>query len=445
MTLTAPPNAVAVAAPRASRDRVVDLVRAGCLLAVVGLHALMVGVSVQGGVPVLENALETWSGFTVFSWIAQMMPLFFILGGFASITHYRRVRSHGVRPADYIAARLRRLLPVPLAAATMTVLALAGLSLTGVPADIVATAGWRISQPLWFLGVYILCSSLVPLMVWAHERAPRATLAVLGGAIATVDALRMLTGIDAIGFGNLLFVWLGVQQLGFWLADGRTPGRRHALTAIAAMAGLMAIGASPVNLFDALNPPTAALALLGVVQLAVFAALRPRLALWADHPSLRAASDVINSRAMTIYSWHMPVVVLLAGLLIVGAESPANLNLPIPLSGEWWVTRPLWLGAAALAVALVVGMTGKLECRRRVTETRAAAASGRRTALGVVVSAAGVLVVLAGTGALWAWVVGALMLAVGQLLAGERARSALGWSTGAHKRTIVVDPVQRSA
>lgn len=443
MTLTAPPNAAA-AAPRVSRDRVVDLVRAGCLLAVVGLHALMVGVSVQGGVPVLENALETWSGFTVFSWIAQMMPLFFILGGFASITHYRQVRSRGVRPADYIAARLRRLLPVPLAAAAVTVLALAGLALAGVPADIVATAGWRISQPLWFLGVYILCAALVPLMVRAHERAPRATLVVLGGAIASIDALRMMTGIEAIGFGNLLFVWLGVQQLGFWLADGRTPGRRQALTAIAAMVGLMAIGASPVNLFDALNPPTAALALLGVVQLAVFGALRPKLALWADHPSLRAASDAINSRAMTIYSWHMPVVVLLAGLLVVAAESPANVNLPIPLSGEWWVSRPLWLGAAALAVALVVGVTGKVECQGRAAGATTTV-SGQRAALGVVVSAAGVLVVLAGTGALWAWGIGALMLAVGHHLASARTRSPLGRSTRAHGWNLEADSGQRVA
>lgn len=444
MTLTAPPNAVTAAAPCASRDRVVDLVRAGCLLAVVGLHALMVGVSIQDGDPVLENALENWSGFTVFSWIIQMMPLFFILGGFASITHYRRVRSRGVRPADYIAARLRRLLPVPLAAAGATVVALAGLSLTGVSADIVATAGWRISQPLWFLGVYILCSSLVPLMVWAHERAPRVSLIVLGSAIAAIDALRMLTGIDAIGFGNLLFVWLGVQQLGFWLADGRTPRRRHSLAAVAAMVGLMAIGASPVNLFDALNPPTAVLALLGVVQLAVFGAIRPKLALWADHPSLRAASDAINSRAMTIYSWHMPVVVLLAGLLVVGAGSPASLDLSIPLSGEWWMTRPLWLGAAALAVAVVVRLTGSLESRRRVADTTAAAVSGRRTALGVVVSAAGVLVVLAGTGALWAWIVGALMLAVGQHLAGGWARLPQGRITVVRRR-IEVGPAQPSA
>ncbi|QIM17844.1 acyltransferase [Leucobacter coleopterorum] len=116
MTLAAP---VSVPASRSTttRERSVDLVRAACLLAVVGVHALMVGVSVQGGIPVLENALESWSGFTEFSWFAQMMPLFFILGGFASATHYRRVRARGVTPSAYVATRLCRLLPAPLAAA----------------------------------------------------------------------------------------------------------------------------------------------------------------------------------------------------------------------------------------------------------------------------------------------------------------------------------------
>ncbi|WP_341873903.1 acyltransferase family protein [Leucobacter coleopterorum] len=187
------------------------------------------------------------------------------------------------------------------------------MALSGAGGDIVATAGWRISQPLWFLGVYILCSAFVPLMVKLHERAPRLTLLGLGFGIASVDALRLATGIDAIGFANLLFVWLAVQQLGFWLADGRTPSRRTTWLAVAGIIALIAFGASPANLFEALNPPTAALALLGVVQFALFAALRPKLAGWAEQPAVRRLSDALNGHAMTIYSWHMPVVVLLAG------------------------------------------------------------------------------------------------------------------------------------
>ncbi|QIK63733.1 acyltransferase [Leucobacter viscericola] len=405
------------------RDRTVDLVRAACLLAVVGVHALMVGVSVQGGTPVLENALEPWSGFTVFSWFAQMMPLFFILGGFASATHYRRLRSRGTSPSDYVATRLRRLLPVPLAAAGATVVALCGLALSGASPDIVATAGWRISQPLWFLGVYILCSALVPLMIKLHERAPRLTLLSLGLGIATVDALRFVTGIDAIGFANLLFVWLAVQQLGFWLADGRIPSARTAWFAVAGIVTLMAIGASPMNLFEALNPPTAALALLGVVQFKLFTVLRPKLAALAGNPKVSRVSDALNSHSMTVYSWHMPVVVLLAGLLLIAGPS-----LPIPLTPEWWLSRPVWLVAAGIAVVAVVAVAGRIERGPKkpsgvqatqpvTTRTASTTISAKRAAFSVLSGASGVLLILATTGSLWAWAAGAALMACGLLAA----------------------------
>lgn len=426
---TATARRIARSAPTAApsgRDRAVDLVRAACLLAVVGVHALMVGVSVSDGSVVLENALERWDGFTVFSWFAQMMPLFFIMGGFASALHYRRMRARGASAAGYVSARLRRLLPVPLLAAAVTALALAGLDAAGLDPSMVATAGWRISQPLWFLGVYVLCSALVPLTLRLHERAPRATLLGLGLAIGAVDGLRLLTGVDAIGFANLLLVWVFVQQLGYRLADGVAPSPRAAVVALGGIVALVAIGASPANLFEALNPPTAALALLGIAQCALFAAVRPTLARWAELPAVQRASDALNSRAMTVYSWHMPVVVLLAGLLLVGGSA-----LPVPLSFEWWATRPAWLVAAGIAVAPVVLALARFERGpKRAPVTGIATAATRsaersplaRAVLGTVAGAAGVLTVLVGTGALWAWIIGAALMGAG-LLASRTGRA----------------------
>ncbi len=417
--------------PKRPRDPAVDLVRAACLVAVVTVHALMVGVSITPTGVVLENALERWHLFTPFSWFAQMMPLFFVLGGFASATHLRGLRTRGMRANEYVALRLRRLLPVPFAAAVAVVTVLTALTIAGLDPAVVAEAGWRISQPLWFLGVYILCSACVPFALRAHERAPRAALAALFGGIALVDTVRWVTGVDAVGFANLLLVWLLVQQLGFWLADGRAPSLRGAVCAAAGIAALMLCGVSPANLFEALNPPTAALALLGVVQLAGFAHLRPRLRAWAQLPLLRRCSAAVNGHAMTIYSWHMPVVVLLAGAVLAGASlldgdrsrgagevhTPhiTELLLPTPLSTEWWLGRPLWLCAAGLAVVAVVALAGRWE------RGPAVAHSGQfrsgRVAAAVLVSAGGVLVILAATGAVWAWALGAVMLAVAPRIA----------------------------
>lgn len=395
-----------------ARDAAVDLVRAACLVAVVAVHALMVGVSVQSGETVLENALESWSGFTVFSWFAQMMPLFFIAGGFASATHYRGLRSRGVTPAGYVAARLGRLLPVPLLAATATTLTLAALSVTGVAPETVATAGWRISQPLWFLGVYVLCSALVPAMLTLHERAPRLALALLGAAIVFVDVARAATGVEAVGFANLLFVWLFVQQLGFLLADGVVVEPRVAVAAAAGGVAWVALGLSPANLFAALNPPTAALALLGVVHAALFVALRPRLDRIATLPAVQRATKAINARSMTIYSWHMPATVLLAGALLLASQAAgAGQGLPLPLTGEWWLSRPAWLAAVALVVGATVAVAARLEARVLPHLRLAAAPSRARTALAATGGAGGVLVVLAATGAPFAWLAGSALIA----------------------------------
>lgn len=435
MSLTSTPPAAPAPSPHrptrgadAARDSAVDLVRAACLAAVVAVHALMVGVSLSGGEAVLDNALEPWTGFTVFSWFAQMMPLFFVAGGFASATHYRRLRARGASGSGYVASRLGRLLPVPLLAAAATVVALSALALLGVDPGIVATAGWRMSQPLWFLGVYVLCSALVPTMLRLHERAPWLTLAALGVGVALVDGIRFATGVEAVGFANLLCVWLFVQQLGFCLADGVAPGPRTAVAALVVAAALVAVGASPANLFEALNPPTAVLALLGVAQCALLAAARPALARFADVPAVRRAAGGVNARSMTIYAWHMPVTVLLAGALLVASYAPWGAPLPPPLSGEWWQSRPAWLVAVAVAVGCAVVAAGRLErpmlARVRIGSTL----SPCRVGVAAVVAAAGVLVILAASGALSAWACGCAMLAAALLLC--RGSSARGSSAG---------------
>ncbi|MFF8819132.1 acyltransferase [Leucobacter sp. NPDC015123] len=409
-----------------ARDSAVDLIRAACLLAVVAVHALMVGVSVQGGEVVLENALESWGGFTVFSWFTQMMPLFFIAGGFASAAHYRRLRAQGVTPSGYVTARLGRLLPVPLLAAMATTCVLAGLSAAGVSPEIVAAAGWRISQPLWFLGVYVLCSALVPAMLALHERAPRLTLAALGVCVMLVDLTRHTTGVDAIGFVNLGFVWLFVQQLGFLLADGVIVGPRTAVAALAGGALWIAIGASPMNLFEALNPPTAALAFLGVIQLAVFTAVRPALARLATLPTISWGAAALNGRAMTIYSWHMPATVLLAGALLVTAHlgGDAEAALSRPLSADWWLSRPVWLVAVAIVVACSVAAATRLERRILPGLRFIARPAAARTTLAVLSGAGGVLVILAATGSLTAWLSGAALLAAAIVICLERRQKA---------------------
>lgn len=410
--MTAPallrPTARPSARPAATRDTAVDLARVACLLVVVLLHAMMVGVSAPGGVPLLENAMESWEWFAPATWIVQVMPLFFVLGGFSSYTDWTRRREAGESAAAYVVQRVQRLAVPALAAIAATGVFLSALAATGVAPEVVAVAGFRSSQPLWFLGVYLLCSALVPLAVAAHRRAPRATVAVLGACVLLVDAGRAASGIDAVGFANLLFVWLLVQQLGFFLADGslsalgRRAVRMRGLVALAALIAAVAVGVWPGDLFAALNPPTGALVLLGMVQLCAFELLRPALRRAHEVPAVRRTTAEVGARSMTVYAWHMPVLIALAGALLV-----LPIELPVPLSAAWWESRPLWLITAGIAVALVARAAGRAESAR----LRGAGARPGRAVVVVVIAALGVVAVLLSGSSPAGWFVGAAALA----------------------------------
>ena len=92
-----------------ARDTSVDAIRILLLVVVFALHAMMFGVSVGPDGPVLQNALEGQAWFGPVSWVVQIMPLFFIAGGFSSYHHWRSMRARGASPSEYVHARIGRL------------------------------------------------------------------------------------------------------------------------------------------------------------------------------------------------------------------------------------------------------------------------------------------------------------------------------------------------
>lgn len=403
--------------PAASRDTAVDLARVVCLVIVVLLHALMVGVSAPGGVPLLENAMEEWEWFAPTTWIVQVMPLFFVLGGFSSYTDWTRRRARGTTPAAYVVQRVRRLAAPALAAVAATTLFLGALSAAGVAPEIVSVAGYRSSQPLWFLGVYLLCTAFVPLAVEAHRRAPALAVGLLAAAVAAVELTRAASGVDALGFVNLLFVWLLVQQLGFFLADGSLAalGRRRigmlGLAALVSLLAAVAAGVWPGDLLEALNPPTGALVLLGVAQLCAFELLRPHLRRAHAVPVVQRSVAAVGARSMTVYAWHMPILIALAGAsLLLPTELPA------PLSDAWWQSRPAWLLIVGVVVAVVARSAGRWE--RSVT-SRVDAGTSRAVAV-VLLAAIGVVSALVLGASVAGWLAAAVLLAAALALSACR-------------------------
>ena len=360
-----------------ARDTGIDFVRALCVLGVVVLHSLMVGVTVTDAGPLFANASDGAAWITPLSWVLQVMPLFFVIGGFAGYTSLRRSQQRGGTAKEFVAARIHRLiLPAVLTIGVVGVV-LAVLLANGVPSDLVAIAGYRYGQPLWFLGVFLLCQVLLPLFAAAHRRAPWITIALLVATAVAVDAARNATGIDGLGFMNLAFVWLALQQLGFFFADGRIDSlsRRTRIvigtSAVAVLLATFITGVYSPDLIANINPPTASLLLVGVAHTMLLSLMRNRVAGWSRLPLPSRFLTFVTPRAMTIYLWHMPVLLAMAGASAVFSMT-TGIALPEPSSVGWWMTRPLWLvTVVALTAGLALLLAG-VEARRLPTPTRSA-------------------------------------------------------------------------
>jgi peptidoglycan/LPS O-acetylase OafA/YrhL len=398
--IQAPPLRTAPApagpAPAGERDAGIDLIRAVCVALVVLLHALMVGVTVDPAGPVFENAADGAPWFPPLTWALQVMPLFFVIGGFSGATAFRRFRARGGTRAEFVAGRVRRLLLPAVVSTAAVAAALAALGFSGVAPDLVAIAGFRYAQPLWFLGVYLLCQALLPVLHAAHERAPARTILALVAAAVSVDALRAVSGVEGIGFLNLAFVWLALQQLGFLLADGRIDAlaRRArvaaAMGAVALLAALFLAGVYSPDLIANLNPPTAVLLLVGVAQTAVLSLMRHRIERFSARRTAAAFTRFVTARTMTIYLWHMPLLLVMAGASVL-ASMATGIALPEPSSAGWWATRPLWVAVVVVLTAGVAAALAGIERHR----TPPAAVSPRRTVQAVLLGLAAVVLLLA--------------------------------------------------
>ena len=416
---------------RASRDTGIDFVRALCVVGVVLLHAIMVGVTVTDAGPVFANASDGTGWIAPLSWLLQVMPLFFVIGGFAGLLAYRRMRQRGGTAVGFVAGRLHRLLRPAIFTIAIVGIGLALLTVSGVPADLIATAGFRYGQPLWFLGVFLLCQALLPLLAAAHDRAPYRTIGVLALSAIVVDVVRGATGVEALGFLNLAFVWMALQQLGFFLADGRIDRLSPRLRATAGVAALLLLVATFVtglyspDLIANINPPTAALLLVGVAHTSLLSLHRARLERISTRPRVAAFTRFVTVRTMTIYLWHMPVLLAMAGATAAFALTTGTV-LPTLDSADWWAGRPIWLATALALTALVAIAFTRFESQ----PAPALSASRARVAMGALAGLIGVVLLLAlGTSVSTALIAVVLLAAALRLATRAAPLSSLG--TGA--------------
>jgi hypothetical protein len=361
-----------VDATPASRDRVVDLLRVVSVCVVVVWHwSLSLTHWRADGVLVMPNPIADVPSGWAATWVLQVMPVFFVVGGYANLAGWQAVTRDGGGAARFLGTRMRRLLLplVPWLAAWAVVDAVSRA--TGGRS--VLDWGAAVLAPLWFLGVYVVVVALVPLTARAHRawgwRAP----AVLFGVALLADLLRLGAGWGglAVGLAGSAAVWLLCHQLGYLWRDGTllVGGRRRALAVAAIGFGglvvLAALGPYPASMvavqgdpFGNMFPTTAVIAALATFQLGLALLARPRLDAWLRRRRPWRAVVAANGLAMPVFVWHMTALVAFLWLYELAGFSPASR----PTAG-WWLERPVWVVGPGLLLAVLLLAVSRLRSR----------------------------------------------------------------------------------
>jgi peptidoglycan/LPS O-acetylase OafA/YrhL len=216
------------------RNRYVDFLRAVSILMVVSGHWLVAAPWIQEGAFVAGDLLEMRPNTQWLTWVFQVMPIFFIVGGYANAVSLESAKRRSVGYAGWLATRLHRLVTPLLALLLGWALLALTLYFFGVEGDTTRLASRGALIPIWFLAIYIAVVMLAPLTYKAWERWGFASLFAFVAVGAIVDALFFAAEIKWPGWTQYFWVWLSVHHLGYAWRDGRlgSPARLLAWSAI---------------------------------------------------------------------------------------------------------------------------------------------------------------------------------------------------------------------
>jgi hypothetical protein len=388
------------AATPEERNRFADLLRLGSIVVVVVGHWLIAVVLVVDGEWVTGRLLEFVDWTRWLTWVFQVMPIFFFVGGYANAVSWSAAAERGTPWAVWVRRRSRRLLrPVIPLVALWVPLAVA-LSLLGVPGELLRLGSQVAFIPAWFLAAYLLVVAAAPLTFTLHRRFGLGALAGLVAIAVVVDVLHLAVGVPVVGYSNFLWVWAAVHQLGYWwfdqrLSDSLAVNLGLAVGGYAVLVALTTVGGYPVAMLGveptgrSNNSPTSiALFVLGVAQFGLIAAVRHHAARWLQRARAWSRVVVGGSVAMTVYLWHQTALVVVIALTIPTGLWPMSET----VDALWWALRPLWLVLCGAVLFVLVRVFAKYE---RVGEPRSR--PGRiRAAIGVVATVAGIGLLLLG-------------------------------------------------
>jgi len=358
------------AATPAHRDRYVDLLRAVAILMVILGHWLTSAVTVTDGRLGGVNLLYVVPWAQPATWLFQVMPVFFLVGGYANAASLAKHRDAGGTAAAWVQSRALRLLRPTAVFVVVLIVGYASALALGADQRVTRTAVWLAGIALWFLVVYVAVVALAPATIAWQRRWGVGVFLTLIAVVAAGDVARVATGSDVPATGNYIVGWLAVHQLGVAWRDGaltRTRRPAYALAvggaavAVALIAvgpyGVTMVGAAPPPELGNADPPTLALLALAAMQAGIALLLRPVVGPWLQRPRVWQVVVVLNAVILTIFLWHMvPVVIAGVALMTTGIFPQPELA-----SGEWFALRIPWLAVLAVLLAGLVAVFARFE------------------------------------------------------------------------------------
>jgi len=360
-------------AAKSDRNRAIDFYRAIAMLAVAVGHWMAMNVAVDAsGELVAGNALEAAPGMSIMTWLFQVMPLFFVVGGFSSAmsldSFTRRADGQAApRNADWVINRLRRMMAPTVALATTWAVLIAGGFALG-QGELIAIGATAAAIPLWFLANYTIDTAIAPYVLPLFRKHPVALPAVGVTVFCALEAIRF-AGVPILPQINWVLGWLLFQIAGFAWRDGLLPTGK---TMIAVATGFwvaaitaVTVGPWPTSMvhFPGLensptHPPSLALMLFGAAYSCTAIAIAPAVSRWlAERPKAWAAVVAGNAVSMSVYLWHFTAAIAASALF-------AALGwLPTAAVGtfDWWIQKMPLLGVSAIILAAIVAKVMHVE------------------------------------------------------------------------------------
>ena len=360
------------------RNRYVDFLRSISILVVIIGHWMIATAYVVDGEMNPGHLLAGRPQLHWLTWLFQVMPIFFIVGGYSNAVSLESAKRKGVGYAGWLSARLNRLVaPLLVLVIAWAVIAIA-MILFGARPEVIQYVSQAALIPTWFLAIYIVVVILAPAAYKFWRRYGFASFLVFAAGAALTDLAFFEFEMHWLGWTNYFWVWLAVHHLGFaWRDDrlGRVTKRLlFSATGFAALWLLTSQGPYPLAMVGSPDPglsntlpPKITLLALGIFQFGLLLSLEEPMRRALKGLRLWTATVLINSMIMTVYLWHITVMVIFAALLYLAGGIGLGIE---PGTSDWWWSRPVWIAVLFILLLPVALLLSPLERRGRPADAK---------------------------------------------------------------------------